>query len=126
MPPPDTSLPVSDNGAEKSREYLDDFDRLLTKRAEAFSRQRGATRIDDADFNSAYRDLLATDRKDWRVTGIRILGTMLILAAGSAIAHGISVWTTGGLTARFLVVAGTILSIGGAALLHLPFRFGAK
>ena len=118
-------LPSSDHGQETARNLLDDFDNLLYSRAEVFARQRKTTRIDDADFNAAFRDLLASEPRDWRFWVIRIFGTLLILAGGVAMTYGISTWATG-LAAVLLVGIGCVSTLIGAGLQHLPFFGGGK
>ncbi len=126
MSPPE-QLPSSEQGIEQSRKLVDDFDRLITSRAETFARQRRATRIDDADFSSAYRDLLADEVRGWQFWFVQLLGSALILLGGIGLSYAVSNWptTTSASTPAFvlfLVIAG-LCAIAGLALQHLPLRF---
>lgn len=122
MPLPE-QLPASEQGIEQARSQLDDFDRLLYSRAETLARQRGAARIDDADFTSAYRDLLATERRGWQFWTIRVGGSALILIGGISLSYSISNWsaTTGAPT--MILMVGGVCAVAGLAFQHLPFRF---
>lgn len=116
-------LPISEHGTNKEQDLCEDFDRLLSARAEAFARQRGAARIDDADFTSAYRELLTSENRGWQYWLIKLIASVLILGAGLCLSSGISDW--GGTTnyPKALVGLGAALAAFGLVLQHVPFRF---